>query len=458
MNSERFQWHPDRAVWLKEGEPFLPFMNPEAHLRDHPLSSEEALGLIQTELLRVLMDFLNGETVSDRCRWIFPIADRVYLGRLRGLGRLLKNMTNQNLPPAGAFNRSLEMIADLERRSSWTAGEIAPALTQLYRDFSDALDRGGRSGPKEPVPEARSFDEKRYREHDSGFLRPIVGLRGYIRDRLASFISGVWLHGSLSTLDYCPGWSDVDLLLLIRRETVFDPVRLLEARKRILRSFPYLYAVDPLQHHGYFCITELDLEHYAEPYFPRVLFGYATALHTAGPRGMESVRLRDASFERRRVLWEVCHYYRSVSEGKENIQGAFLLKGFLSGLMLLPTLYFQAGGQPMYKKYSFEKARPIFSASWQDLIRRLSEIRSLGVRSRQVWKLCQRYRSAGFPLAGTMAQRRWFDRLPAEWQGLDRPEFFEKAVRFSEEVLDRAWKEGLLGPEKKWMEEGLHVD
>jgi len=447
-------WDPVAEVALKTGEPFLPFMNPLSYLREHKLPQKLALTVVQTEMLGALSSFLNGETVTGRCRWVYPVVDRVNFGRLRRLGNLIRYMKHQELETATFFDHALDGITRLEARGSSSPSDTAEILSRFYAGFRRGLERTSQVTRRGEIPACTNFNPDIYRLHGKGILSPLIDLSRDIRAFLSPYIAGAWLHGSLSTLDYQPGWSDVDLLLLVRKETVLDPKRLLELRRCMIGTTRYLYAIDPLQHHGYFCITEYDFQCYPEPYFPLVLFENATQIYRA-PECM-SLQVRDSGYERQRFLWQVLHYYRSAVLGHQHLAGMYGMKGFISGLMILPALYLQSKEQYCYKKYSFERVKQEFSRPWWEFYERISAVRSTRIRFRMGWNLCQAIRRAGLPLSGSSCQGWIFDEIPKEWSEVGDPSFIEEANRFSEAILDRCWAQGLFGHVESGLEEPFH--
>ena len=61
--------------------------------------------------------------------------------------------------------------------------------------------------------------------------------------------------GSMSTLDYSMGWSDLDTLVIVKRDFKISD-KLINLRKHIMTILPELYAIDPLQHHQFIITTE----------------------------------------------------------------------------------------------------------------------------------------------------------------------------------------------------------
>ncbi len=107
-------------------------------------------------------------------------------------------------------------------------------------------------------------------------LKPIVLLQRRLERRKEIFLFA-GLHGSYSTQDFIYGMSDVDTILVLRKQTVLDPKLLRQARKIIGPTVKYLYKICIFQHHEHHVISEIDLDFYPPHYFPMELMDYTTA-------------------------------------------------------------------------------------------------------------------------------------------------------------------------------------
>ena len=98
--------------------------------------------------------------------------------------------------------------------------------------------------------------------------RPLSSFIDYLLNLNLDGISGFWLHGSLATMDYLPGYSDCDATVIINKGSSTDPDALLCMRKELSRVSCALHNIDLLQHHGLFVVSELDLRSYHQSFFP----------------------------------------------------------------------------------------------------------------------------------------------------------------------------------------------
>ena len=176
----------------------------------------------------------------------------------------------------GLNDPKLEMLCPLAYRMVAAPTEFAVRFERILGSMQPT-----EIGDPTRIHPCRQFEDWD-RTHSSGdekFLGPVYALREYVaRSFSRSEILGFFMHGSVSTHDYVPGYSDLDTLVVVRRAVLRDPVWLADFKRRLARSTRYLFFLDPLQHHGHFVLTEYNLEAYDEALFPLVLFGHSTEL------------------------------------------------------------------------------------------------------------------------------------------------------------------------------------
>ena len=135
-----------------------------------------------------------------------------------------------------------------------------------------------------------------------------------------------------------------------------------------------MYRMDPLQHHGWFALTESSLLNFPLLYFPMELLSWSKSILHAKAHQLHVRYSKDHDYSL--PLHRLCgSLERKLSAPLP--QRLYALKNMLSEFMLLPALYVQARDRKgMYKKFSFEAARPDFAtASWQ-VMDSISSIRS----------------------------------------------------------------------------------
>ena len=322
---------------------------------------------IQSILLEGLTAFLNGDAQSRLGRVLYPWSDSqirnywtVWFQRLSSASSRLDDQTP--IPKAAVLSNTDQIAAILSGAYTW----------MLERHPNE--DRQNR--PPQETTCLKLFEEATYLGGDP-FLIPVGKLWQYACEHLTENVAGLYLHGSLSTLDYVPGSSDLDALLVINNSTLSSPGRLLAARHHAIQSLRWFYRIDFSQHHGYFVLTEFDLDHFDDALFPSILFAISTNL-----LGPNVVRLRRRSILEDRTLpfRKMVTRIESVSKGSESLNGWFELKLFLQGVLLLPSLYLQAVGSPTYKRDSFAPVQTLVSSDAWQIIEKVTQLRALGIQ------------------------------------------------------------------------------
>ena len=135
-----------------------------------------------------------------------------------------------------------------------------------------------------------------------------------------------------------------------------------------------IYKFDPLQHHGWFVISEDDLKNYPQHYFPFELFSHSKVIFPNKDLSFEiclpsninyEKQLRDLIISLNQKI-NMNNYPRTFHE----------LKSFLSQAMMLPPLYVQFRDKKgVYKKLSFELAKKDFTHTEWDVMNKISTLR-----------------------------------------------------------------------------------
>lgn len=371
----KYSFNPHINLYLKIGEKFEIYMNPYQWMRLYLNTIEKhklpytLLPIFQDKLHTLLYQFINGEGLSRRSILLFPISDRLtytYYNLLKDLLFLAKNLNR-----FADFQKS-EAILNVNKNNI-TPRCIAKIITILYSDFETNIKILKPSIERKTIKDVKHFNGEEYLSHDPKFLKPVINLKRFVEKHIRDALVDYYIHGSIATLDYVKGWSDVDTLMIIKKDTIAKPKDLLRLRTYAYESTKYFYHIDPLQHHGHFVLTDIDLLYYPQSYFPLLLFDYSLSFFNN-----EEIIIyeRDCEMERLNILWNTCHYFREKYVVNKPITDIFELKMFLHILQLLPIAYLQANEQYCYKKYSFDSVKKEFSKKKWSIIEKATKIRS----------------------------------------------------------------------------------
>jgi predicted nucleotidyltransferase len=241
-------------------------------------------------------------------------------------------------------------------------------ISSLYMDFSGAK-KSGTGARKIKCPE---LDLDDYPKKDLGYLKPVRELKKFANEKLAEHLADLHIHGSIATGDYVKGWSDLDTLIIIRKSSLENPKMLAELRDLLYASKKYFYKIDPLQHHGHMAVSEHDLDYYCQAFFPLILFKYSKSAF--GVKSLNA-KVRDSRTENMERFSSFAHYFRNLHLSKAYSMGSYDLKFLFHAVSLFPTLYLQARGIHVYKKFSFGIARKDFDDGLWDPIDAVTHIR-----------------------------------------------------------------------------------
>lgn len=316
---------------------------------DKDASEDYAIRFLQNELNAILNSFVNGG-FSYKGYLLYPLIRDVSAENSRKLLRL-KGVAIFLNKRGYDFSGSVRAF-----KNNAGSRNFALILSSLYRDFSIVKNKKRTLAKK---PECQELDLSSYNKNDLEYLKPLEDLKDYANSSLKKYLSGFYLHGSFATKDYVKGWSDVDTLAVVSKETIENPKKLLELRDRMYVMRRFFYRMEPLQHHGSIIISEHDLNSYCQSYFPVPVFKYAKSFFKDDK--IKSFKVRDYSREAfARLLWFVS-YFRKMKAGKRLSLGSYETKNLLHCITLFPAIYLNAKGILVYKKFSFGMAKKDFS-------------------------------------------------------------------------------------------------
>ena len=261
----------------------------------------------------------------------------------------------------------------------------------------------------------------------------IGALRDYLFHRLNRDLYGVYIHGSLG-VDEKINYSDVDAFVIIKGEVFQNPRRLARTAYKLNKALRYFHKIDPLQHHGWFVIAEIELGNYPQTYFPAELFKYAKSLFPG--KGL-TFKL---SVDPERQDYEIPFFNLAIGlryqlENEDYPGNMYQLKGLLSRFMLLPALYCQAKNRKgIFKKSSFDEARKDFSPSDWSIMDEVSEIR-LGWHY-SITKVQRYLMSRRSPLLMRL-KRKFGPKIPPDLKEKLSPGFYERILDLVDQMEEK---------------------
>jgi len=195
-------------------------------------------------------------------------------------------------------------------------------------------------------------------KHDKRGTDFLSEFKDVIQKKISDFTLATFVHGSIATNDYT-GFSDADVGIIVKDEVLLDTQKLRELKRNIKEALKILLKFDNLQHHGFFIIPEGFLNYYPEDYLPIEVFKYAKTLNGTLKINIKSHRSTEQA--KKSFMTMASIFTENRFRKPRNL---YQVKHILSQFMLLPTLYLQAKGVYVYKKFSFELVKKEFPDTW----------------------------------------------------------------------------------------------
>ena len=325
----------------------------------HKIDKLYLINYVQDKLNELINSFLNGG-FSSKGFISYPLIKDVSEDnkvKLKKLKKILDYLNDKDIN----FSKSIEKFKKAKKINPRI---FAILLSTIYDDFSRIKKNKTKIWIKK---KCETINFKKYNKSDEKLIEPIKHLKNFAEKNFRDYISGFYLHGSFSTLDYIKGWSDLDTLIIIKKSAINEPDKLSKLRDFLYKSRKFFYKIDPLQHHGHMIITQYDLEHYCQTYFPVEIFKYSKSFLET--EGVTKIKVRDCKIENLNKFYWFVDYFRKLYFNRDYRMNSHHMKFFLHCITLFPTLYLEAKGIHVYKKYSFEIAKRDFQKDlWKPIL------------------------------------------------------------------------------------------
>ena len=316
-----FQYRKEQDYYLAYGEKieaYLPFMDVVGHLKDTQNKPLWHL-LIQDSV----KDILTMVVIED----FYTETDLKH--SLDNLHKML------SVFPSHPMTNALLNLTVKEQENLLTRAATTVATWHRLKCKETSLQKAVTVTTLKPV--------KTCLNHYPSFIRSSLQSLHSILHSCADFLEGVYLHGSLATLDFIPGASDLDLVYFLNSKTVQDPQSLLSFRRRLQGTATYFYQIDSLQHHGPYILSPVFQNNYLESYLPIAVWRNSRPL-----LGSQRISFKPAESPFHQELWfrRSVQYYRRHFFENSQLKNLYDAKLFLSMSTLLPAIaYSYAKGE-----------------------------------------------------------------------------------------------------------------
>ena len=190
---------------------------------------------------------------------------------------------------------------------------------------------------------------------------------------LKKYINLAVIHGSYAT-GMEIAYSDFDGLIVLSKELVNDEVLLAKVAFELHQLRKIMHKIDPFQHHGWFVLSEYDLENYPEWFLPSAIFEHSRSLIGNTKLAIHIPPITDMDFNR--SFLRLCESLNRKLSSPKVDWNLYQLKAIFSEFMMLPSAYIQArDSKGIYKKFSFGEMRKDLTAEEYSVMDEVSTIR-----------------------------------------------------------------------------------
>lgn len=182
------------------------------------------------------------------------------------------------------------------------------------------------------------------------------------------------VHGSISTNEIV-NYSDFDGILIIDESKINSVSELKLLRQLIIRTELEMMKMDALQHHGWQIILKSEMSNYYDSTFPLLLMRKGKSLFHEHSTINFYVNPENQNYKIGFSNLKISILKKIASGELQN--NFYTFKNFISELLLIPALYYQAlNNEPIFKKDSFEWIENNLEKKYYSIFVDLSELRA----------------------------------------------------------------------------------
>jgi hypothetical protein len=239
-------------------------------------------------------------------------------------------------------------------------GSAKTSLEQLCR-FLNALDKAS-------APVIADIPVRRASIDIPSDINPRAYENTHLKDVPSAFGIGtswqpkgidIYLHGSSADLKITP-FSDVDDLIILRRNCWQSVAELKNVAERLTTIARKFQDIDPMQHHGHWAVTEMNLDVFDQTFLPLVVLDESVRLY--GANKLEVGLLESDLDFRKQIAISGSSINRFLAiHDRGNGMKAFDLKCLAGEMMLVPAKVFQEKGELLSKPEAISRAAELYS-------------------------------------------------------------------------------------------------
>ena len=204
-----------------------------------------------------------------------------------------------------------------------------------------------------------------------GDIPTVIKLKNLIISKYSEIFHCVIVHGSIATNEVI-GYSDFDGFLIIKDRFIKSK----KLKKFFNESMKLILEFDPLQHHGWFQISESQLFDYPQTYLPHEILKHSKLVFPVVNQFSLNISINQKKLNYSKSLELLIHSVQIQSKLDFKKVRIYDIKSFLSKIMLLPSLYYSTKYyKGIFKKQSFDLVKNDFTQDEWTCIEISSQIR-----------------------------------------------------------------------------------
>ncbi len=296
--------------------------------------------------------------LKSQFRYFFNLLQNIYFNGndITPLNKLCYPFSISQHPTVTKLISQIEKIRQLDTPNYQRQTSLEDFLINNH-SFLTSLENN--IGSIESKTIKNNLNTELYKSTDKKYFQHLIILIDKIKNLKNDCLDSVILSNSMVTMDYCKGYSDLDILLIINKKAFKSKSTLRKCRAKIIKVSKHLYLHDPTQHHGFFIFNSNELMMYTEATYPTLLHNYSSLISGSNKINYKFI---DDSFEKKVFLYRSIMKLISFIDTPNNSFDIFKLKDFVSQVTLFPVLFIQAKEDYIYKRDAFKNLNKYFKS------------------------------------------------------------------------------------------------
>lgn len=176
----------------------------------------------------------------------------------------------------------------------------------------------------------------------------------YFKNVRFNSVYTIIIYGSHSTGDNI-AFSDIDILVILNDYVAHTKKQLVSDLNKLKNVHKMLFKKDPLMHHGLSFENLSNFNHYSQIFLPLETIKYSKYLYGSKSLNISLMKTEDTSdLSINRLKYILSELINNYNFNEKKIQFDYYLKYYISGILLIPSLFLQTKNIFICKKRSFD--------------------------------------------------------------------------------------------------------